>query len=154
MKPLIISTPSLQSLRQKYVSTVLTFVFWVVWIFLWTPLVTLVGWLLGIEQVYFQMIELDGYREVLDDFVLFLEWVAIMGGTLAVWALYNFLRFRNIERRMPLPPVTTTQQAAFFHVDVVTLSKQQETRCLSVGFDEDGNIIRHVALPMEPSEPN
>lgn len=154
MKPLIIATPSLQSLRQKYVSTVVTFAFWVIWIFLWTPLVTLVGWLLGIEQVYFQMIELDGYREVLADFVLFLEWVAAIGGALAVWALYNFLRFRNVERRMALPPVKTTQQAAFFHVDVAILSKHQETRCLSVSFDGDGNIIQHVALPMEPSEPD
>lgn len=151
MKPLIISTPSLQNLRQKYVSTVLTFLFWVIWIFLWTPLVTLVGWVLGLEQVYFQMVALDGYREVLKDFVLFLEWVAVMGGALAIWALYNFLRFRNVERRTALPPVTMTQQATFFRVDAEILAKHQQARCLSVSFDANGNIVEHEVLPLNPS---
>jgi biofilm PGA synthesis protein PgaD len=146
MKPLVIDTPSLQSLRQKYFSTAVTFVFWVVWIFLWTPLVTLLGWFLGIDQVYIQMIELDGYKEVIDDLLLFLECVAGMGGSLAVWALYNFGRFRNVERRTSLPPVSNAQLADFFHVDVATLSQQQTVQCLSVSFDDDGNITASQAL--------
>jgi biofilm PGA synthesis protein PgaD len=140
MKPLVIDTPSLQSLRQKYFSTVITFVFWVVWIFLWTPLVTLLAWFLGIDQVYLQMVELDGYKEVVDDLLLFLQCVAVMGGSLAVWALYNFGRFRNVERRTSLPPVSNAQLSDFFHVDAATISQQQTVQCLSVSFDGDGNI--------------
>ncbi|MDP3334575.1 MAG: poly-beta-1,6-N-acetyl-D-glucosamine biosynthesis protein PgaD, partial [Methylococcaceae bacterium] len=76
MKDLIINTPSLQSIKQKYVSALFTFVFWVVWIFLWTPLVTLIGWILGVDLVIFQMIELGGYQGVVADFILFLLCVA------------------------------------------------------------------------------
>lgn len=146
MKPLVIDTPSLQSLRQKYFSTLITFVFWVVWIFLWTPLVTLLGWFLSIDQVYIQMIALNGYEEVIDDFVLFVRCVAGMGGALAIWALYNFGRFRNVERRAALPPVSNAQLSDFFHVDIETLSQQQAAQCLSVGFDDDGNIISSSEL--------
>jgi len=146
VKDLIIDTPSLQSLKQKYLSALLTFVFWVVWIFLWTPFVTLLGWLLGIDLVIFQMIELGGYQGVVADFILFLLCVAIMGGALAMWAGYNFFRFRNVDRRTPLPPVANSQLAEFFKIDMAALSKQQQSQCLSVSFDDEGNIIRCTKL--------
>ena len=146
MKPLVIDTPSMQSLRRKYISAVITFIFWMIWIFLWTPLITLVGWLLGIHQVYFQMVELQGSQAVIESFGLFLKCLAAMGGSLAAWALYNYLRFRNIDRRTPLPPVTNAQLSAYFHVDQSVLSRQQASKCLSVCFDEDGKIIRSVEL--------
>lgn len=141
MNDLIIDTPLLQSLKQKYVSALLTFIFWVLWIYLWTPLITLVGWILGINLAFFQMVELGGYKDVAADFVIFLLCVAIMGGALAIWASYNFFRFRNVDRRTPLPAVTNSQLSAFFKVDRVMLSKQQEAQCLSVSFDEQGNIV-------------
>lgn len=146
MKDLIINTPSLQSIKQKYVSALLTFAFWVVWIFLWTPLVTLIGWILGVDLVIFQMIELGGYQGVVADFILFLLCVALMGGALAIWAGYNFVRFRNVDRRTPLPPVTNSQLAEFFKVNEASLSTQQEAQCLSVSFDDDGNIIRSTKI--------
>jgi biofilm PGA synthesis protein PgaD len=148
MKDLIIDTPSLQSLKQKYLSTFLTFVFWVVWIFLWTPLITLIGWLLGIDWMYFQMIELGGYEAVANDFMYFLLYVTIMAGMLAIWASYNFFRFRNVDRRLALPPTDNSQLSEFFKVDMATLSQKQHTQCLSVSFDDEGNIISSTELSL------
>ncbi len=142
MKPLVIDTPSVQSLRQKYISALLTFIFWVIWIFLFTPLITLLGWLLGIHLVYFQMIELEGSKAVIENFGAFLECLAAIGGSLSAWAYYNYWRFGKIDRRTQLPPVTNDQLSAFFHVEESSLSAQQENKCLSVSFDEAGNIIR------------
>lgn len=139
-RPLIIHSPSLQSLQQRYVSALFTFIFWMIWIFLWTPLVTLVGWLSGLDLIYIQMIELEGFSDITEDFGGFLICVAIIGSVLGFWALYNFLRFKDIERRAAITPVNNQQLAAFFGVEVKKLDGQQKAQCLSISFDDQGNI--------------
>lgn len=146
MKPLVIDTPSLQSLRQKYLSAALTLVFWVVWIYLWTPLVTLCGWLLGVDLLYTRMQELGDFQDVMDDFRQFLRYVAVIGIALLLWAAYNYLRFRHVDRRTPLAPLSVDQQAAFFQVDAALLPRQQQCQCLSLRFDADGHIVEVVML--------
>lgn len=141
IRPLIIDSPSLQSLRQRYLSATFTFIFWTIWIFLWTPLLTLIGWLLGLDLVYIEMIELKGYQAVVADFGLFLICIGIIGSILGIWAAYNFFRFKDMERRAAIKPVDNPQLAAFFQVDPQTLTRQQKTQCLSVSFDSLGNII-------------
>ena len=145
-RPLIINSPSLQSLQQQYVSALFTFIFWMIWIFLWTPLITLVGWLSGLDLIYIQMIELEGFSDITEDFSGFLICVAIIGSVLGFWALYNFLRFKDIERRAAITPVNNQQLAAFFGVAVNTLDTQQKTQCLSISFDDQGNISASKAI--------
>ncbi|PPD33024.1 MAG: poly-beta-1,6-N-acetyl-D-glucosamine biosynthesis protein PgaD [Methylomonas sp.] len=153
-RPLIINTPSLQSLQQRYVSAFLTFIFWVIWFFLWTPLITLFGWLSGLDLIYIQMIELEGFSDIAEDFSGFLISVAIFGGLLGFWALYNFLRFKDIERRAAITPVNNQQLAAFFGVGVNLLGKQQQAQCLSISFDDQGNIsqIGTITKPIAIAE--
>lgn len=153
-RPLIIDTPSLQSLRQRYLSTTFTLVFWIIWILLWTPLITLAGWIFGLDLVYIEMIKLEGYKGVIADFGLFLICITVIGGMLGIWAAYNFFRFKDLERRAAIDPVTNRQLAAFFGVDPQTLLKQQKTQCLTVSFDSDGNIIasRQLDPAMRPPD--
>lgn len=140
-KPLVIDSPSLQSLRQRYLSATFTFVFWVIWILLWTPLITLIGWLFGLDLVFIEMIKLDGYKGVIADFGLFLICITVIGSILGIWAAYNFFRFKDLERRAAIEPVNNRQLAAFFEVDPQILTKQQKAQCLSVSFDSHGHII-------------
>jgi biofilm PGA synthesis protein PgaD len=146
-RPLIINSPSLQSLQQQYVSALFTFIFWMIWIFLWTPLITLIGWISGLDLIYIQMIELEGFSDITEDFAGFLISVAILGGLLGFWALYNFLRFKDIERRAAITPVNNQQLAAFFGVGVNLLGKQQQAQCLSISFDDQGNISQIATMP-------
>lgn len=139
-KPLIIQSPSLQSLQQRYATAIFTFIFWMIWIFLWSPLITLIGWLLGFDLFYVEIFELEGYESILSDMTGFVEWVAIIGGALATWALYNFLRFRDIERRTALSPVSNQQLSTFFNISEHSLHQHQHSQYLSVSFDEQGNI--------------
>ncbi len=145
-RSLVIHNPSLQSLRQKYVSRVLTFVFWLLWFFLWIPLITLIGWVAGIDIFYLEMIELEGYQEVIAEFSLFLLGVTGIGGLLGIWALYNFQRFKNVERRAAINPVNNQQLAAFFQIGESTLADLQKTRCFSLDFDPEGKIVGHEKI--------
>ncbi|MCK9607286.1 MAG: poly-beta-1,6-N-acetyl-D-glucosamine biosynthesis protein PgaD [Methylomonas sp.] len=153
-KPLVIDSPSLQSLRQRYLSATFTFVFWVIWILLWTPLITLIGWLFGLDLVYIEMIKLEGYKGVIADFGLFLICITVIGSILGIWAAYNFYRFKDLERRAAIEPVNNRQLAAFFKIELQTLTKQQKAQCLSVSFDNQGHIIvsRQIDPAIQPAD--
>lgn len=150
-KALVIDTPSLQSLHQRYASAFFTFIFWVIWIFLWTPLITLLSWLAGGDLFYLQMVELEGYKGLIADFQSFLLVISILGGGLAIWALYNWVRFRGVDRRTAPNAVTTQQLAEFFAVDPQALDRKQQAKYLSIRFDADGNIIDSKELAFRPS---
>lgn len=140
-KPLIIHSPSLQSLQQRYASAVFTFIFWLLWFVLWTPLITLVGWLMGFDVFYLEIFELEGYEALLADLNIFLLWVALFGGGLGVWALYNYLRFRGVDRRTAVSPVTCRQLADYFELDESVVRQHRDSQWLAVSFDPDGRIV-------------
>lgn len=54
---LIIDRPDLQSWRQRAVFGSLTVMFWMLWLLLWLPLITLLGWLFFGFQVNLQMVD-------------------------------------------------------------------------------------------------
>lgn len=140
-KPLIIQSPSLQSLQQRYATAIFTFIFWMLWFFLWTPLITLIGWLMGFDVFYLEIFELEGYQALLADLNVFLLCVTIFGGALGLWALYNYLRFRGVDRRSALSPVTSGQLADFFELDESVVRQHRDCQWLTVSFDPDGRII-------------
>lgn len=140
MRDLIINSPSLQTLRQRYSSVLITLVFWVIWFFLWIPIITAVAWYLGFDVMYFEMFEMSGYKEVIRSFINFLIVVAILGGSLAVWATYNYLRFRGKDRRSAIKVVTPADISNYLNVDEDELKKYQHDRFVSVDFDDEGNF--------------
>ncbi|MGD0960316.1 MAG: poly-beta-1,6-N-acetyl-D-glucosamine biosynthesis protein PgaD [Methylomonas sp.] len=153
MKPLIINNPDLQTIRQKYSSTLLTFVFWLIWLYLWTPLITLIAWYFGVKLFYFQMFDLRGIDEVIADAVIFYEIVACIGVSFGVWALYNYARFKNLERRKALPSVTTGQLAVFFGVEEQQIAELQDAQRISIQFDEQANMVACRAMEQAEAKP-
>lgn len=148
-RPLIINAPSRQSLRQRYYYATLTFIFWMIWIFLWTPAITLLGWIFGMDLVYIQMVQLEGYKSVISDFGLFLICVLGIGSILGAWATYNFLRFKGVERRASLVTIDNQQLSSFFRIDLKNLDEQQHAKVITVSFDKFGNIIASKNIPRE-----
>ncbi len=146
MRELIINAPSVQTLWQRSTSVIFTFVFWVVWFFLWIPLATLIAWYLGIDLVYFQMFELDGFRIVMKDFFRFIQVVGLLGGTLGLWAAYNYLRFKGREKRKALPQLSEHMLADYLGIDIEMLKGYQQERALSVKFDDSGRILAITRL--------
>ncbi len=146
-KHLIINAPSMQSLWQKYSSAMITFVFWVLWFFLWIPVITAVAWYFGFEIMYFEMFEMSGYKAVIRSFIYFLIIVALLGGTLATWAGYNYYRFKGKDKRSTPTQISTAQQAEFLHMQESQLSLYQNSQLINVSFDESGKIISMQPYP-------
>ena len=141
MTDLVIIKPSLQSLWQRFSTALFTFVFWVIWFYLWIPVLTFIAWVASIDVLYYQFIEMGGLQNIVNDLVFIISGVTALGGTLVVWASYNYIRFKGEDRRKAFAPVTTEQLADAFGVDVLMLSAWQESKYLSLGFDGKGNII-------------
>lgn len=140
VNPLIINAPNLQSLRQRYASALLTLIFWIIWIHLWLPLITLFGWLFGIDTFYLHMVELEGYRSLLSVLTYYLLAIAIISTGLGGWALINYLRFRNRERRRSAPPVSADEVCETFGVDEAELAAGRASTLITVLFEDDGSI--------------
>ena len=149
MTDLIINKPSLQSLWQRFSSTVFTFVFWVIWFYLWIPVLTFSAWIVSIDMLHYQFFEMNGLQSIVNDLVFIISGVTALGGTLVVWASYNYIRFKGEDRRKAFAPVTADQLADAFGVDVSMLTDWQESKYLSLGFDGEGIIIniQQASLP-------
>lgn len=139
-RPLIIERPDLQPRSQRLVSMLLTVFFWVLWAYLWMPLLALLGWALGVTLYYEEMIMRDGHRVLFEVLPWYAGAVVVLGGSLVAWALYNFHRFRGRERRSAAPLVSTAEVAAHARVHPGDLTRWRHARLLHVTHDPDGRI--------------
>ena len=94
----LIRKPRKQPRLQRAAWGFVTLGFWMVYVYLWTPLVTLLLWLLGIRTAFF---ELYVREHAIEPFLLFsLPLLALACALLLIsWAEYNRLRFSRADRR-------------------------------------------------------
>lgn len=140
MNPLIIDRPDLQSWRQKMVSSVLTTTFWVMWIVLWMPLVTLAGWVFFGGQMHFHMITLEGYRAALDLALIYAIVIVALMSTLIIWAKYNHLRFRGVDRRKAHPGIVIEDVSRCAGTSSDEVERWRGLQVMRVTHDEHGRI--------------
>jgi biofilm PGA synthesis protein PgaD len=146
LKSPLIERSDLQTPRQRTLYGALTLVFWAFWFYLWLPVLALLAWALGVEQAYKYMIVLGGYRDVLDLLGFYSLIVLLLGGGLVVWALYNIIRFRGVERRVVALPVTPAEIGRDFGQNPALVARWQSEQRLYVMHDENGRIARVEAL--------
>ncbi len=138
--PLIIDRPDLQAWQQKAVFGALTAAFWVVWIFLWLPLVTLLGWLFFGYQFQFYFLRLDGYEDFLKTLAIYAIVILAMSTTLIGWAKYNHFRFRGVDRRKGFVSPSIEELASLHKQSVTTIKQWQSCAVMTVHHDELGAI--------------
>jgi biofilm PGA synthesis protein PgaD len=134
---LIIERPDLQTLWQKYAYGFWTALAWTLWLYLWLPMISLIGWLFGVKLFYEHMIVLGGYRGFLQLLGLYSLAVFCISMSLILWALSNQFRFRGNERREPIPPANHEDVARFFKIREEALHEAQNAKSLVIAFDEE-----------------
>lgn len=138
----LIERSDLQSPRQWRLYGALTLVFWAFWVYLWVPVLALLAWALGLEQAYKYMVVLGGYREVLELLGFYSLVILLLGGGLVLWAVYNIIRFRGVERRTTALPVTPAEIGQAFGQDPKAVAHWQGKQRLYVTHDQEGRIAR------------
>jgi biofilm PGA synthesis protein PgaD len=146
MSSLIIERPDLQDWQQKTVFGILTAAFWLLWILLWMPLITLAGWFFFGFQFNFQMFELRGAARFLNVLVLYLIVVACLGGSLTLWALYNHYRFKGVDRRKEMAAPTHDDVAEWTNHPPEQIAAWRHMSIMTVHHDAKGHIEKVTAL--------
>ena len=96
---LIINRPDWLSKGQQVTAVGATLFFWFALFYLWQPAISLVAWAFNVKLFYSHMVVLGGYETFLSVWMNYALVIAIMGGSLLLWARINQWRFRGRERR-------------------------------------------------------
>lgn len=58
-----------------------------------------------------------------------------------LWALYNFMRFRGVDRRQPIDPVSLVDLKTTFAISDTGLNQIKKQKALTIKIDENDKII-------------
>lgn len=139
-RPLIIDNPELQTPRERYAFAALTLVFWIVWFYLWIPVVSLLAWLFGAERFYQAMITHSGLDALIELLGLYSIIILVMGVILAAWAWYNQVRVRGRDKRRSSITVTPAEVGSFFALKPEQLDLARYAKHVVIEHDEHGQV--------------
>lgn len=119
---------------------VVTLVAWVLYAFLWLPLITLVAWLLGVRTTY---IELYLQNQRFDPtLAITLPLLALACATLLIgWAEWNRWRFGDRERRAAHDDVALADVAAALHADGTLGDRLSAAKSAVLTMDAEGRPV-------------
>lgn len=137
---LIIENPELQSNINRYGWGSVTFIFWMIYIYLWLPLITLVAWWFGAKLFHLQMIQLDGYKGLLSNLGLYSVIIVVISLILIGWAELERMRFKDKLRRLVNNVVTVGEIAEKYNMHEHELTEFRQKKSIFVHFSADGLI--------------
>lgn len=143
MEELIFEKPHLAPLPSRIGWAFFTAFFWIIWVYLWMPLITLLMWAIGFRYydnhfLHNSPTELIDLRNI---FVLYLSIIVTLGGTLLVWARTEYMRFRNVHRRTRPTSVAITELAEFAKIKPEIMSTLSTVRRMTAHHDEHGKFL-------------
>lgn len=146
--PMIIDRPDLQSKAERYGWGSITLAFWVLYVYLWLPLLTLAAWWIGVKLFNYHMIELQGYSGLIDKLDLYSVIILAISAILIGWAELNRMRFKNQLRRTDNVDVTVYEVAEKYDLDADKLTELRQKKSMTVYFSDNGSIsdIREYEL--------
>src|SRR5271166_4795502 len=145
MKALIIDRPGLQTARQRLFFGSMTIVFWALWIYLWLPILALIGWALGFKIAYYEMVVKNGYVGLVHLLGFYATVIASLGASLLIWAYYNLVRFRGVMRRKSVPTSLNPSVTQRYGIAAELLAQWHHERRLVLHHDADGKLIESGA---------
>lgn len=137
----IISNPHLLSRGQRLVGGALTLAFWSIWLYILTPLLSLLTWIFGLSLFYEEFVARDGAAEILDMLPFLLFSATLPSAALLIWARYNYLRFRGIQRRARRSDVSLEELAIYCGLEEEMILLLQNSPLLTVEHDGQGKLL-------------
>lgn len=135
-------------LSRRAAELVMTVVFWGLWIYLVTPLLSLVLWYGGIKLFVDQMITLGGYQAFADQLVNYGAAIFVMWLLLTLWVIWNMRRYGQRNRRTVLPAhVQKAQMAETLNLSLETMRRLHASRVTYLHFDDKGCPVIEKTLP-------
>lgn len=150
---LILNAPDKVSRGTKLGSNIVTIVCWIAYIYLWIPLITLVAWVLGVSHAYDEL-SFARQADDLENLLLFYGFiVALLGGSLLLWAAKEYLRFRHSTRRRTPPHASVMDLAVYVQRPEADVHAWHGLQQMLALHDEDGRVVgvQSVSAPPQPA---
>jgi biofilm PGA synthesis protein PgaD len=136
----IINHPERQKPFQRAFFTFITMVAWTIWVSLWLPLITLIAWLLGLQDVYVKL-GLDHPFRAANDLGLVLQVAVVAALSLGSWAFYNRMRFAGKQKRRANRFVDITEMAPALDASLRTAERLRASRRSVVHVNNMGGLF-------------
>lgn len=136
----IINRPDRQRPLQRTLFAIITMVAWTLWISLWLPLLTLIAWLLGLEDAYKQL-GLMHPLHAADNLSIVLTIAAVCALSMGSWSQYNRIRFTGKQRRRGNRHLDITEMAPALASSVETAQRLRSGRRSVIYFAHDGQMF-------------
>lgn len=141
MTELVINAPDLQTYPQRLGAAMLTVAGWLLWSYIFFPLVTLSCWLVD-NDVCSQWVNIaGGYLQLQSMLSVYLQTVAGLSLLWAAWVAYNHLRTRLQPKPSALAAIGTDELCRAFQVTSEDFARCRESRYAVIAFDAKGRIV-------------
>ena len=127
---------------QRVTELTLTTLFWLAWLYLIMPLISLLLWAVGVRLFVEEMIVRGGYEALIAEFVHYgLVILAMLVATL-LWVYWNLRRYGRHEKRTQQPdPVSLAEIAAVSGLTPKETHRVWDSRKLQVRFDDNDHPL-------------
>ncbi len=142
-----IDAPELLTRRQRTLGALITGIMWVVYVYLWLPLVSLLAWGLGIEFAYEVMVRAGGAAALRTALLWYGVMLADVVLTVSIWSLINKWRFAGSNRRTAHLAVADESMAHYFGVTLDELARLRAAQRVELEIDGLGRPVIPAARP-------
>ncbi|HEV3020583.1 MAG TPA: poly-beta-1,6-N-acetyl-D-glucosamine biosynthesis protein PgaD [Burkholderiaceae bacterium] len=136
--PLIIERPEGVLSARRLTNYLLTFLWWSVWGHFMLPLATLLLWMSGFRRFSTELLDRSGFDAMVRQLPLYLAVIGILCGALIGWALLNWWRFADRERRRSFKSVSDAMIAQSYGIEPAQLARWRSARRLVVSHNAEG----------------
>lgn len=137
---IFIHAPGLRQPHRRAGDQVLTFIMWVIYAYLWLPLISLIAWFIGIDLFYQEMVINGGFDAFVELSGWYLAIIVLILLAVISWSASNYFRFHDRQRRKPRPAVTDSELQSWFGVGAEQHAKMRDAANMVLSFDENGRI--------------
>jgi biofilm PGA synthesis protein PgaD len=142
---MIIENPKLQSKTLRTVWLAVTMFMWLVYVYLWLPLISLLAWWFGYKTFKYHMVTLNGFLGLKSVFIGYFLVILGIGILLILWAKLEKFRFRHKKRRTGSRAVSHRAVAKHFNISEALLVSMQDEKIVTVEFNHHGEVADVVA---------
>lgn len=126
----------------------ITLLAWVLYAYLWLPVITVIAWLLGIRTTYIEL-AVKNYDFDKNTFGILLALGAVATVLLIGWAEYNRHKFGRHDRRTPISDVGVDDVANSLQADAGVSRALAGSKSITLAMGEDARPVgvhRHTPL--------
>lgn len=127
---------------RRITEVIVTFLFWGLWVYLITPLLSVLLWFVGVYFFYDRMIAMGGYEAFTRGLVNYGVAVLAMWLLLTLWILWNDLYYgRHERRRETRQPVYWARNARHMELSPRAATRLRSSKQVALRFDENDHPV-------------